>query len=389
MTIGMNEKINCLDPIQFERLICNIEGRKDQPLLIFTCGIHGNEPMSVHAMTDVAKELEEKKIKLNGSLIGITGNVAALKKGERFLESDLNRLWLTAQIDEISNGELFTHEKAEMKDIWAIIEEKLKERKQSNVVIFDLHTTSSPSVPFITINDTISNRNIAKKYPVATVFGIEEFLNGPLLSYINELGFNAIGFEGGQHFDSASLKNHIAFIWLSLANQKLISTKLPQVKAAKKRLNITSVDSYKFFEITHRHEVYEDDEFSMIEGYMNFQTIERDWKLADSNGKEILSKWNDRIFMPLYQSKGDDGFFIIRRIPQFYLWLSKILRKYSFERILLLLPGVSTFDKKKHILAVDNKIARILRNDIFHLLGFRQKVFHTQDVTLFIRREKQ
>ena len=36
-------------------------------------------------------------------------------------------------------------------------------------------------------------------------FGIEEYLNGPLLSYINELGYVAFGFEGGQHDDISAI----------------------------------------------------------------------------------------------------------------------------------------------------------------------------------------
>ena len=48
------------------------------------------------------------------------------------------------------------------------------------------------------------------------VLGIEEFLNGPLLSYINEMGYVAFGFEGGQHDSPLAYKNHKSFIYLSL-----------------------------------------------------------------------------------------------------------------------------------------------------------------------------
>lgn len=389
MITGLKEEIEQAEFIDLERYICDIKGSKKEPLLIFICGIHGNEPMSVFALRQVMKYINENGIEINGSVLGITGNVKALKLGERFIDYDLNRVWSSSNIDTIlQTGEL-ENEKAEMREIWDILKVHLDSRTQNDCVIFDLHTTSSASVPFITINDTISNRSIAKNYPVATVFGIEEFLEGPLLSYMNELGYNAIGFEGGQHDDLNALENHKAFIWLSLATQGLIDSSIDQVSFAKERLKKVSVDSHKFFEITHRHEVKKGDRFEMFPGFTNFQTIEKHWKLAKSNGELLLSEWNDRIFMPLYQNKGDDGFFIIRRIPQFFLWLSKILRSYNFEKLLRLLPGVSMYDDKQHILAVNNSVASIMRNEIFHLFGFRQKVVHNKSVTLYIRREKQ
>lgn len=389
MTIGVKEKVEADYIVDSERFIFNFEASSDKPLVLFICGIHGNEPMSVIAMNRVKDELLRENIQVNGSLVAIKGNVKALRLGDRFIDNDLNRLWLENEIKVISNGAIFENERAEMKEIWGILREKLKNRKQDDCVIFDLHTTSSPSVPFITINDTISNRKIAKKFPVATVFGIEEFLEGPLLSYMNELGFNAIGFEGGQHDEEDALLNHMAFIWLSLANQGLIDDSLKQVKASKKRLKEVSEDPHKFFEITFRHEVGTEDKFKMYPGYKNFQPIDKDILLAKNNDKDILSEWNDRIFMPLYQNKGNDGFFIIRRIPRFYLWLSRVLRSYNFEKLLTLLPGVTVYDEKAHVLAVYNSVTTVLRKEVFHLFGFRQKVAHNESVTLFIRREKQ
>jgi hypothetical protein len=381
------EEVPVLNP---DRFICQrIADAPSYPTLIFICGIHGNEPMSVLAMEQVYQEIERKKIRIKGSLIAIRGNIKALTKEERYIENDLNRIWIKKYLKELSSGIELQNEKKEMKEILAILKVHLRSKKQEEVVVFDLHTTSSDSLPFITINDTISNRKIANKYPLATVFGIEEFLRGPLLSYINELGFNAIGFEGGQHEALGSFENHKAFIWLSLANEGLVDPMLEQVKAAHQRLKEISKDAHKFFEITYRYEVKNGDRFTMKAGFLNFQPIKKNIILASNNGKEIISKWNNRIFMPLYQSKGDDGFFIVRRIPYFFLLLSQILRKYNFEALLVLLPGVEIYDKKKHILLVNNKIARLLRNEIFHLFGFRQRIEHGKDQSLYIRREKQ
>jgi predicted deacylase len=388
MKIGMKEQDEKITLEINHRILCEY-ATDSKKFVIFMCGIHGNEPMSVLALQEVSKSIKSQNIQLKGAVIGLIGNIAALGIAERYIECDLNRIWTEKTMNFISNGSVLKNEKAEMKAIWSVLEPIMKDRMKEDIVVYDLHTTSSPSVPFITINDTISNRDISKKYPLATVFGIEEYLNGPLLSYMNEIGVSAIGFEGGQHLDKNSLENHKAFIWLTLANQGFISMDMEEVKEAFIRLQSLSVDPHKFFEITYRKEVLENDYFKMYKGYTNFQSIEKGMKLAINNGIEIVSEWSDRIFMPLYQDKGDDGFFIIRRIPRFYLWLSRMLRKFNFEKLVLLLPGVSTYNNKKHILAVNNRVARVLRNELFHLLGFRQKIHFTDSITLYIRRERQ
>lgn len=389
MTIGMLEDTETQIKSISKRRLYEKNGNLNQPLLVFVCGIHGNEPMSLKAMLSVAEKIESQNISVRGSVLGISGNIKALELGERFIDRDLNRMWTESTVLEVENSERNVNEKEEMSEIWSILKGKIDTIGKREFVVYDLHTTSSPSVPFITINDTISNRNIAKSYPLASVFGIEEYLNGPLLSYMNELGYNAIGFEGGQHDDIESFYNHEAFIWLSLANHAVISRDLEIVKRAHERLLKASADPYKFFEITYRYLVKPNDRFKMQAGYNNFQSIDKDIKLADNNDEEIISKWDDRIFMPLYQDQGDDGFFIIRRIPVFFLWLSRVLRKYNFEKLLLVMPGVSMYDKKRHVLKVKNKMIPFLRNEVFHLLGFRQKVEHDEESTLYIRREKQ
>lgn len=90
--------------------------------------------------------------------------------------------------------------------------------------------------------------------------------------------------------------------------------------------------------------------------------------------------------MPLYQSSGEDGFFIIRRVPAWALRLSIVLRKLKFERFLTWLPGVSRSKHHPDALIVNKRIARFLAIQIFHLLGYRRKQADG-DVMIFSRRE--
>jgi hypothetical protein len=77
--------------------------------------------------------------------------------------------------------------------------------------------------------------------------------------------------------------------------------------------------------------------------------------------------------MPLYQGKGNDGFFMIRKVPKVFLNISTLLRKIHFDNILPLLPGVYWASNKKDELIVDLKIARFFTKNFFHLLGYRSR----------------
>ena len=70
------------------------------------------------------------------------------------------------------------------------------------------------------------------------------------------------------------------------------------------------------------------------------------------------------------------------------LFVSKYMRLYQLERLLLLLPGVNRVDGKQHVIKVNLKIAKYKAVEFFHLLGYRQKI-HKKNTVTFIRREKQ
>ena len=75
--------------------------------------------------------------------------------------------------------------------------------------------------------------------------------------------------------------------------------------------------------------------------------------------------------MPLYQAKGDDGYYLIRKIPTFFLELSRALRVFKFDHLLALLPGINWASRKKDTLLVNLRVARFFAKKIFHLLGYR------------------
>ena len=92
-----------------------------------------------------------------------------------------------------------------------------------------------------------------------------------------------------------------------------------------------------------------------------------------SNDAVIKASKERQIFMPLYQDQGGEGFYFIRPIPKFLLWLSKELRRFKVDHLLVKLPGVKWKSDKKDTLIVDQRVARFMAKSIFHLLGYRTR----------------
>ena len=356
--------------IRTNRFIGRIENNSGPTVIVFG-GIHGNEPAGVFALKQILEEIDPEEI--NGSLYAIAGNLSALQRQVRFIEKDLNRMWSEQNLNEISSKSQLNHEEHEQYELFEIIK-SLLELNRPPYYFIDLHTTSSETLPFITINDALINRKFAKHYPVPIVLGIEEHLSGPLLSYINGKGYVAVGFESGQHDKRAAISNAKAFIYLTLeltgsikrAEHPILEKCYDQLKRYARSLD-------QFFEIIHLHRLHNGDQFSMFPDFKSFQNIKKGTALARANGQVIEAPHSARLFMPLYQNKGKEGFFIIRKIKPLFLKLSELLRKRKADGLLVILPGVSWQNKSDGTLQVDLKIARFFTKQFFHLLGFRSK----------------
>ncbi len=345
--------------------------------VVFIGGIHGNEPSGIFAFSEIVTQLNNlKDIQFHGRVLGITGNLKALERGERFIKKDLNRVWQKDRIQKIQNGSL--DENLILPDINQQIElfryiDNLFNNYKSPFYFIDLHTTSSDSNPFITIGDTLRNRDFSMKFPVPVILGIEEFLDGPLLSYMNEIGPVSLGFEAGHHDMLSSIENHVSFMWLVLYYSGCMAKKdIPDFEKHYHRLKAHSFDHKKVFEIRHRYAVTRSEQFKMRPGFANFQSIKKGQIVADNLYGQIKAPTDGRIFLPLYQDQGDDGFFIISEIKLFWLKLSAKLRTYNFGNMLKHLPGIETDPEDAQTFKVNSRIARWLVVEIFHLLGFRR-----------------
>tara|TARA_R110002124_G_scaffold138798_1_gene302839 strand:- start:66105 stop:67295 length:1191 start_codon:yes stop_codon:yes gene_type:complete len=357
-----------------DRLIGRIEGALPGPTLIFIGGIHGNEPAGVLALKKVLDALVLKREVFKGNLYAYSGNLSALKKGVRYNKEDLNRLWTNTNIKKLEdhhNSEL-ADERKEQKELFFTLKQILS-KEIGPFYFFDLHTTSSKTIPFITVNDSLLNRKYTAQYPIPIILGIEEYLEGALLSYINELGYIAFGFEGGQHDDPEAINNHVSFIFLSLYFSGSLNSSEFEFEKHYALLSKNTRGYEDFYEIFMRYEIKPFETFKMNPGFANFQSVNKGHVLASSNNNTITAHQNARIFMPLYQGKGNDGFFLIRKVPKVFLKLSTFFRKIRFDKILPILPGVRWTSDKKDELIVNLKIARFFTKDFLHLLGYRSR----------------
>jgi succinylglutamate desuccinylase len=372
------------------RTIASIKAKKAGPNIVFIGGMHGNEPTGVIALNHIMQKVQRLQPLLRGNVFALAGNLSALEKGERYIQKDLNRIWQPEQVERAKRRDFHPDELIaeveEQIELWAAIDQLMSEN-QGEFFFVDLHTTSTRSAPFIAMSDTIMNRRFIRNIPVPVVIGIEEYLTEPLLSYLNELGCVSVAFEGGQHSDIASVLNHEAFILLCLQRAGILKkVEISELKTCRKRLKYASGTNKYVYDVRMRQALEPGDVFQMMPGFDNFSPVQKGQALARHNGHTLRAIEKGYIFMPLYQSKGEDAYFLIRRIARFWLAVSYLFRRFSLYKILRLLPGVRPFMKSEHMLIVNGDVARWFSLEILHLMGYRRKK-KQGDFTLYIRRK--
>jgi succinylglutamate desuccinylase len=299
--------------IEFERLVGEAGKAESGPTVIFTLGIHGNEPTGLEAFARVLKKLDDGEFKsFSGRLVGIAGNLEALQKGMRYIDTDLNRNWS----DEAINNPDNTNEAKQKSEIGR---ELIKYKNEADIAgqkfyHFDLHTTSAESKPFSIINEKYRENIIAAStMPVSKVIGMHPYQEMTMTDYWNTKGYTSYLFEAGQHDSLSAVENHESFIWLQLFEKDIIDKETNEDLYFHHRNSLSKyvfTDSV-YFEVCHCHKIKPEDNFKMKLGYTNLDEIKKGEILASDNNGEIKAPLDGKIFMPLYQKQGNDGFFIV------------------------------------------------------------------------------
>jgi predicted deacylase len=345
------------------------------PLFVSTGGVHGNEPAGTVALERVVEALRREPGGFRGRLLALAGNLGALAEGVRYRDVDLNRAWTAERLAELE--QLTDAEAEEQRGLGELLRAAATERSPGfDAYFLDLHTSSAEGIPFACIGDTLRNRRFARGFPVPIVLGLEEQIDGALLEHLNCAGFVTLGFEGGQHGAEAAVENHEAAVWAGLASAGMLPRQDPRAVAARARLAERSRGVPPVLEIRYRHALAPRDEFRMRPGFANFGSVARGQVLAEHEGAEVRAHYAARVLLPLYQGRGDDGFFLARQISPRWLTLSAVLRRTGMRRLAPLLPGVRRHPGRPDCLLVDRRVARWFTVEVFHLLGFRKRRAH-------------
>ncbi len=242
-----------------------------------------------------------------------------------------------------------------------------------DVFFLDLHTSSAPGTPFACIGDTLRNRAFAFHFPVPTILGLEEHLDGTLLEYVNNQGHVTMGFEGGQHDQPAAVDFHEAAVWIALvAAGNLRRQDAPDCEKHFQRLRDQARSVPEILEVRYRHGIEDGDDFRMEPDFDNFQQVDARQLLAKDQRGEIRATETGRILLPLYQGQGDDGFFLVREVRKFWLRLSAAVRRLHLDGFIHWLPGVRRHPAHTNTLLINPKVAHYLAIEFFHLFGYRK-----------------
>ncbi len=357
------------------REVGRIRGTAGGPTLVVLGGIHGNEPAGMLAAERVLRALAGVPGAVRGEVVFLAGNLTALRHKARFIDEDLNRRWTPEKVAAIRDapGTRPHVEREEQRELLAALAGIVEGRR--DLYFVDLHTTSAPGPPFVTVGDTLRNRRFAGSLPIPLILGLEEQVDGALVEFLNNRGVVAMGVEGGQHLAAESVDNLEAAVWLALVAAGVCdpAAGLPvELESQRERLRRASRGFPRVVEVRRRHPVRPGDGFRMGAGFANFRPIRRGQVLASSHAGPIHAPESGLLLLPLYQGLGDDGFFVAREVRRFWLLLSAGLRRLRLCRILPWLPGVRLHPQDSGVLVVDTRVARWYPLEIFHLFGFRK-----------------
>jgi len=350
--------------------------------MIVMTGLHGNEPAGGLAAERVLARLERESATIQGSLVVLSGNLKALAEGSRFLDRDLNRQWTPEKVAALDTRH--DAEADEQREVLAAIREAVNQN-DGPIYFLDLHTTSAVGPPFVTVGDTLRNREFARSFPLPLILGLEEQVDGALLEYLNNFGLITMGVEAGQHDCDGSVDRLEALLWLALRRTGLLPPDAAADRGPIEMLREASRGVPPVMEVRYRHAIEEQDDFEMLPGFDNFLAIARDQVVANDRHGPVRAPERGLMLLPLYQGKGEDGFFVARPVREFWLGISGFLRRRRLGTLLRWLPGVHRNGDQGDGLTVDTRIARWYPLEVFHLFGYR-KIRQIGDTLVVSRR---
>jgi succinylglutamate desuccinylase len=302
-----------------KRVLGVIEGKQEGPLNILIGGLHGNEVAGIKAINEVLHAIRIHRIPVNGTLVGLAGNLQAIARNQRFIDYDLNRCWTEEFVEQVYHKDHALAEDIELKTLHQTIIE-YKDHDYPAKIVIDLHTTSSEKGNFIVVPKDEATNPVVQRLRQPVVIDLDQHLSGTLLRYLQNHGFLAMAFEGGLIGSSQAIDLHVAGIWEILKTSGAIA---PDVDSSFIH-SVKKLDQYSdrlpdFVSVKYHHKITESDGFSMNPGFENFQPVVKGEVVASDINGPIKAPVSGLMFLPLYQTWGDDGFFIVEEVSRMEL----------------------------------------------------------------------
>ncbi len=306
---GDDEKVSA-------HLLGDIKGANPGPTIIAMGGMHGNEATSITAIRRALELLAPQQKEMKGRFVGVQGNISALRKGMRFNTEDMNRLWVASILDKIrrtSTEKLSSIDRAEIKELLKVLDPIVYSESGEEIIFIDLHTFSGKGGMFCITPRKERNIEVLSQLKIPLIFGIEQALQGTSMEYVDDAGHIGFAFETGTHGTKVAEDNAYAGLLILLASSGLISaTRLQDFDKYYDYL-MEKVEQYPHkVEYVYKHIIEEGDNFEMLSGFKNFDSIKKGELLANDGNGEIRALSDGYVLMPLYQKQGNDGFFIVR-----------------------------------------------------------------------------
>lgn len=300
-----------------ERIIGSLEGSGEGPAVVILAGIHGNEPSGVQALQNVFNMLGAVPENIRGRIIGIRANIGALRSKVRYIDEDMNRIWFPGIIEQIRNTpleQLASSERKEIKEVLKLLDGVIAETDREKIILADLHSFSAEGCMFAITAPKEQHTKLLSNMHIPMIFGIENTLRGTALRYYQDEGHLTFALEGGQHRNKLTVYNITAAIMVLLKEAGSIDAgAIDRMEEFYRHLEEHTRYVPAEVELVYQHIIEEGDNFSMREGFKNFQTVKKgEWLASDREGK-IYAQCDGYLVMPLYQDQGNDGFFIVRK----------------------------------------------------------------------------
>jgi succinylglutamate desuccinylase len=292
------------------------------PLIFVIGGMHGNEHSGIRAIELLIKMLEVEHItkpdfRFKGRLVGFVGNLQAIKSGTRFIDRDLNRIWDSDRITELMNNHSKPafQEEFEMLALLKAMSHEVKKYSTDKILIIDLHTTSAKGGIFVVPSKKQESLEFAFSIKAPVVDGLLDGISNPAQNYFDSNPWGvpvwSVSFESGMHQDPESV--YVAIAALVNILKSIGSVEPEDVESRHDHLlEYKSKGQPKLSHLLHIHKIEPGDNFIMRPGFENFQFVKKDTILARDRKGEIKCPEDAYLLMPLYQTKGNDGFFLVK-----------------------------------------------------------------------------